>query len=59
VLAAGEFSILAAVEAIASGGISFSSGEASDQSGGQRSFSQYGMMILKFSYRFSSPPSCE
>jgi hypothetical protein len=35
------------VEAIASGGIFFSSGEASDQSGGQRSFSQYGMMISK------------
>jgi hypothetical protein len=44
-----EFSILAVVEAIASGGIFFSSGEASDQSGGQRSFSQYGIMILKFS----------
>jgi hypothetical protein len=48
-LVAGEFSILAAAEVIASGGIFFSSGEASDQSGGQRSFSQYGMMILKFS----------
>jgi hypothetical protein len=46
--AAGEFSILEAVEAIASGRIFFSSGEASDHSGGQRSFSQYGMMILKF-----------
>jgi hypothetical protein len=39
-LAAGEVSILAAAEAIASGGIFFSSGEESDQFGGQRSFSQ-------------------
>jgi hypothetical protein len=39
-LAFGEFSTLAAVEAIASGGICFSSGEASAQFDGQRSFSQ-------------------
>jgi hypothetical protein len=44
-LAAGEFSILAAVEAIASGGIFSSSGEASAQFGGQRSFSQKELMI--------------
>jgi hypothetical protein len=39
-LAAGEFSILAAAEAIASGDIFFSSGKASDQCGWQISFSQ-------------------
>jgi hypothetical protein len=44
-LAAGDFSILAAVEAIASGCIFFSSGKASEQSDGQRSFSQYEIMI--------------
>jgi hypothetical protein len=44
-LPAGVFSILAAAEAIASGGIFFSSGEASDQSGGRGSISQPGMKI--------------
>jgi hypothetical protein len=44
-LTAGDFLISVRVEAIASGGIFFSSGEASDQSGRQKSFSLSGIMV--------------